>query len=184
MIWISSRWRSAALFSFLHLSMWKHPPGLPRHCHAAGAFQGFCFLSRRAAAAPARTESKAPGSSSTGVLCLCRDTLDTYSSWFFFFFKAFWDHFEVMWEMMSWHFWLRCWFFCLPSVRWFSPCSLPLMHARSCLGRVASVAEGLSGAVKTIDTEVLGTRSVAWSDEACLFIAGKSRKKKTVGEVS
>lgn len=30
MIWISSRWPSAALFSFLPLSMWSHRLGLPR----------------------------------------------------------------------------------------------------------------------------------------------------------
>lgn len=49
--WISSRWPSAALFSFLHLSMWKLRTSASsslscRNC----AFKWFCFLSQRAAA--------------------------------------------------------------------------------------------------------------------------------------
>lgn len=136
MIWISSRWPSAALFSFLHLSMWKNAPGLPCHCHAAGCLAVVLLPEPESSSCSFQewiTKLLKP-SPPARALCLRWEILDVHGGWFFFFFKAFWGDFEIVRELARWHLWLHCSFFCLPSVRWFSPCSLLVMCNESCQG--------------------------------------------------
>lgn len=147
MIWISSRWPSAALFSFLRLSMWNYRLGLPR---PGCASQAWAAGNRKLPTPPA--EHSWWCEEITGYL------------WGLIFFKS------LLWWFLSslGNDDLAVWGWLLISPFVLGRAVQCLWHNKSCWGGLGGC---LSWSCLSADTCL-----VAWSEKTHLFVTGKIRK--------